>query len=355
MLTDIFARRYAKRPLFERVEQPTLRLLMQGFRIIEEQLFKFYMGDGKINPTSKATWTGLHDRLSMELGLKELSARHYSYKTEWMGKTHTQTGTYEMNMVCENYLTRPFNPEWDPDVFIKNRLSFIELAFREREEQINRINDQLPTALLQARIRDAADQPGRMVVPSTRTHVEATLGANSALNASFDASVHELNTRFQQAGVPLHYHNGFIQISADALTQAQIEQPFWALVKDTKWANVDTDMKEAIDLRDSGGRDPALYAAKALESAIKIICDERGWTTGKEKGASDFLNHLEAKANGPFVSPWERELMQKFFSGVRNALGHGPGGEPMPALTQPQTDQAIELCMSWIKTLIARL
>jgi hypothetical protein len=51
----------------------------------------------------------------------------------------------------------------------------------------------------------------------------------------------------------------------------EIEAPFWQLVADPKWTNVDHDFKETVDLRDTRGRDPALYAARALESTIKIF------------------------------------------------------------------------------------
>ena len=106
--------------------------------------------------------------------------------------------------------------------------------------------------------------------------------------------------------------------------------------------------------RDSGGRDPAFYAAKALESAIKIISNDRGWTHGGEKGAHNFIDNLASSKNG-FIEPWEGETLKAFFTKVRNPLGHGPGGEPMPALTPQQTDWAIETCMSWVKSLIKRL
>lgn len=261
-----------------------------------------------------------------------------------------------MNLVCEAYLTRPFDRQWDEDAFVKNRLSFVELAFREREAQVTQTNSNLPITLQSVRYQDAMPKRG-LTIPGVKpqTFVERAQQDNEVINTMFAAQVHELNTRFEQTGMPLHYHSGYIQITTDALAQAQIEQPFWNLVKDPKWVNVSTDMAEAVDRRDTGGRDPALYSAKALESTIKIICADKGWSTGNEKGASDLLNHLDSKANGPFIDPWERALIQKFFGSVRNELGHGPGGEPMPNLSASQTDQAIELCMSWIKSLIVRL
>lgn len=357
MLTDIFARRYEKRPMFDAVGPREHAFFVQAYRIINEQVFPYYGYNKKVDESAKATWTSLQDRLTMEFGLKELSPKYYSYQGEWMGKPHTYSGFYEMNSVCEAWLTKTFSEGLDPDVFVKRRLSFVEVAFREREQQIGHINSQLEAALHMAALQDATPRysGGRRIPGTPQSNVDRVKKGNEYVNAAFAANVHELNERFKQAGMPLHYHNGYIQVAADALAERQIEQPFWDAAKDPMWANVSTDMATAIDLRDTGGRDPAFYAAKALESAIKIICDKKGLTTGKEKGASDYLNHLESKANGRFIEPWERQVLQAFFGGVRNDYGHGPGSEPMPSMSAPQIDQTIEFCMSWAKSLMRRL
>jgi hypothetical protein len=356
MLTDIFARRYESRPLFNAVGPREQALFVQAYRIINEQIFPYYGYDKKVDERAKATWTSLHDRLTMELGIKELSTHFYSYQDGWMGKPHTYSGRYAMNSVCEAWITKQFSDDLDPDVFLKRRLSFIELAFREREQQITYINSQLAGELRKAALRDASQRAGGPRLPGTmQSNVDRVKQGNEYINTMFKAHVHELNERFKQAGMPLHYHNGYIQVTGDSLTQTQIEQPFWDAVTGPKWANVSTDMATAIDLRDTGGRDPAFYAGKALESTIKIICGEKSWCTGKEKGASDYLNHLESGANGRFIDPWERKVLQAFFSSVRNNYGHGPGSDPMPTMTDAQTDQTIEFCMSWIKSLIKRL
>jgi hypothetical protein len=357
MLTDIFARRYENRPLFESVGQRENAFFVQAYRIINEQIFRYFDSDGKVDDSAKAVWTGLHNRITMEIGVKELSPLFYSYQSEFMGKPHTNSGWNSMNYVCEVWLTKAFEDSLDPDLFVKCRLSFVELAFREREQQIALINANLPEALREAAQRDATVRGLRaeMRVPSTTSGVERITQHNDSINAVWQANVNELNERLKQAGMPLNYHGGFVQINTDALTQTQVEKPFWEVLKDPKWKNVSIDMVEALDLRDSGGRDPAFYAGKALESAIKIISAEKKWTTGKEGGASSFLNHFESKANGAFIQPWERQILNSFFSNVRNDYGHGPGSAPMPTMTIPQSDQVIEFCMSWIKSLVKRL
>lgn len=114
-------------------------------------------------------------------------------------------------------------------------------------------------------------------------------------------------------------------------------------------------MKEALDRRDSNGKDPAIFAAKALESAIKIVSDTKGWTRGTEKGAAHYVDNLVSAANGSYLLAWEGDMLKDYFRKVRNSLGHGPGLEPMPELTLPQTDWAIEAAMSWVRSLIRRM
>ncbi|QYD70105.1 hypothetical protein KZJ38_07280 [Paraburkholderia edwinii] len=338
--------------MFESVGQKESALFVQAYRIVNEQIWKYYGHDDKVNESVKTIWTGIHDRLTMEIGIKELSPKFYSYQTEWMGKPQMNSGWYDMNIVVENWLNFKFTDTLDPDMFVKRRLSFVELAFRTREEQVAKANAELPAQLAAAEMRNRISQRP-MTLPGN--YADSIRAINEGLNSTFASNVQELNERLKQAGMPLHYHNGYLQITQDEQLQEQVEQPFWLLVKDAPWKNVSIDMAEAIDRRDTGGRDPSFYAAKALESTIKIICELKNWSSGNEKSVSDFLNHLESKANGAFIESWERQSMQRFYSDVRNDLGHGPGPKDMPNLTSQQIDQTIEFCMSWVKSLIKRL
>lgn len=352
MLTDVFFRRYANQPMFTTVGQKESALFVQAYRIVNEQIWKYYGYDKKVDERVKAVWTSIHDRLSMEIGVKELSPRYYSYQTEWMGKPHTSSGLNEMNYMVEQWLTMKFIDSLDPDMFVKRRLSFIELAFRTREEQIALAARDLPRLLAIAQMQDKTPRKP-MTLAGNRAEVVRSDHEKTIM--AFATNVSELNERLKQAGMSLHYHSGFIQITQDEKLQQQVEQPFWLLVGDAQWKNVSIDMAEAIDRRDTAGRDPSFYAAKALESTIKIICEIKNWTNGNERGVSDFLNHLESKTNGAFIEGWERQSIQRFYSDVRNDLGHGPGSKDMPNLSQQQIDQTIEFCMSWVKSLIKRL
>jgi hypothetical protein len=335
MLTDIFAERYSGRTLWEEYTEAESKLLEQCFRLIAEQLIPYWV-HGNESPTAKAKWILIQDRLSIELGLEELAPRYYSYPTTWMGRTHMQSGVWTYDKVCKDFVCAPFTGSVSPDRFMKERLSFVELAFRFREEDITASNLELPKRLREARQEDSLQQLRGVRV--LRSRVDGVREMNESLKAQFKGCVEELNERLRRAGAQLHYHNGFMQVAADALTQAQIENPFWEVVADPQWKNVDIDMKEALDRRDAHDRDPAFYAARALESAIKIISQHKGWTRGDERSAHNYIDNLVSRNNGGFIEKWEGDALKAFFTTIRNPLSHGPGSAAMPQLTQAQTD-----------------
>lgn len=356
MLTDIFAERYVSVPIWQSYGENERRLLVQAFRIVSEQLFPYWTHEGKERDGAKAIWKSMHDRLSMELGLQELAPRGYWAERMIVGNKQQYWQELPPVHVCNNFVCGTYDARITADQFIKERLSFVEIAFRDRENALTTQNAELPKQIAQAELLESAlpGNPGQrgMRIPGKRS--DSLSAANTMANQTFRANVEELNVRLRRAGTRLNYHNGFIQIAEDPLIEQQVETPFWSLVKDPKWTNVDTDMKEAIDRRDSGGRDPAFYAAKALESTIKIISGEKGWTHGGERGAHGYIDNLAAAKNGSFISKWEQSALKLIFSDVRNELGHGPGGETMPELTPQQTTWTIEACMTWIKSLIRR-
>jgi hypothetical protein len=228
------------------------------------------------------------------------------------------------------------------DVFVKLRMSFIELVFREGER------------LAAAVVSGPAASPKGERAPKTSRGQQAF---NEGYEPRVKRMVDELNIRLRGSRTGMHYHNGLIQVAHDTMTQSQIASPFWDVVcdvRDPKWTNVDRDMKEAIDRRDTGGRDPAVYALRALESTVKVISAQKGWTTGKETGASSFIDHLQSDKNGNFIDGWEADALRQMFRHIRNPVVHGEGGAPPLQLNRHQTNLIIESCMSWIKSLALR-
>lgn len=347
MLTDIFAFRYSGIKIWEGFGNPEQRLVVQAFSIVKE-MHPYWDYKGNADPEGKAYWENLHDRIAIELGKKDLSQTSFSYQSMWQGKATTSTYVHTRQQVCENWMHQTPSPAEKADEFVKERLSLVEVAFRDTEASVARSRADLPR-LIEQELR----RPKQGIrLPGSRA--EGLKARFRKIEETFHGRVDELNTRFRQAGCKLHYHNGFIQSSDDALFLKEAEQPFWQLVGDPRWKNVDTDMKEAIDRRDNGDRDPSWYAARALESTIKIISGEKGWTHGGEKGAHNYIDNL-AKKDASYIEAWESVALKAIFTNIRNPLSHGPGSAEMPSLSGPQTELAIETCMSWIKSLIKRL
>ncbi|MGO8034957.1 AbiJ-NTD4 domain-containing protein [Rhizobium leguminosarum] len=340
MLTDVFIARYDETPIWSSWGEAPRRFMVQATKLLTEQLFPFYV-DGTVDKVAQTTLQSLHDRLAMEIGIDPLSPLY--------------VGSHRYNIadIIKNFMQRQFEDSFDVDVFIKRRISLVELAYRESERQVKAAN----VALSDKLERVAPGTPLHGLATSLRVQgltADGIKAQNETLNRTFQSNVEELNERFRQAKFPLLYHNGFIQIAADDRVADVIEKPFWMIIAADEWRNVEHDMLEAFDRRDNGGRDPALYAARALESTIKIISDGRGFTRGRESGAAAYIDNLVSQTNGRFIAVWEGDCLKAFFSKVRNPLGHGPGGEEMPHLTVQQNNWALETCMSWIKSLIAR-
>ena len=185
--------------------------MVQAYRIFAEDLCPYWK-DGKEDPYTKPIWTDVQSRLSRELGLASLSSLTYAYQTTWNGNTQTHSGNWSFDKVCETWMLNPFSTnEHIADTYVKERLSFVELAFRQKEALVSMANASYPEALAKAKLADKVRPAGRVYVPGKQA--DAVQVWNTNLNYVFRTAVDELNTRLRQAGCELDYHNGFIQRS----------------------------------------------------------------------------------------------------------------------------------------------
>lgn len=274
MLTDIFARRYDGVPIRRDFTELDQALMVQMFSILAEDVAPY---DGVPEQEVHEFWATLERKLAREFGISSLSN-----KLNMVGQLLPPVA------VCHAWMFAKFGKWETADGYVKMRLSLIELGFRQREEGLAEKRPKLLASIDASTVRLSGPNAA-----SDAAKITSMMQADAVRNSSgFRSAVEELNARLRQAGYPLHYHNGFLQFSQDREIEKNVEAPFWPLVAGPKWSNVDHDMKEAVDLRDTGGRDPAWYAARALESTIKIISDEKGWTHGGEKGAHNFIDNL---------------------------------------------------------------
>jgi len=244
VLTDIFLRRYAGRFHYGDISGFSLwpgirRFLIQAGQIVSEELHPKIFGSPDLK---EQFYKSVHNRLARELGIGFLQ----------------EAETYEAR--CARYLLEGYdlwnNKHGDLEEFVNARLSLVEIILREMESYVR--NESV------AARRDIGQMLGLRRPPTPATFTK------SNKQAAINDAVGELNIRLNQANLPIHYHNGFMQLRDDDLTTKQIDEPFWELMQDQKWVNVDTDIKEAVDRRDSGDRDAPLCAAKALEADPKF-------------------------------------------------------------------------------------
>ncbi len=353
MITDIFARRYAKTRLRTQYFEEDRRFMNQAAVMVMDPLWLGSASDSPSETTEKHI-KEVHDIIALEVGRDFLSDKYWVETTSLNGKPYRSVHTNSYAMICKTYLTKIPQDFKQGDDWVKERLSFIEVAFQKRQTQIHEANRTLPEAMAKARSRDVLEQLGRALdIPGLR--VDGIQANNTRINNAFVELVRDLNERLRLASYGLAFHNGLIQVVEDEQTNNQVGKPFWDLVANDPWQNVDLQIKEAIDRRDNGDRTAAFHAVMALESCIKIICEMKGWTAGKERGAANYVQNLVSQNNGRFIEIWESELLIKMFSDVRNPFAHGPGREPMTQLSTEQTAWAIDTAMTWIKSLIRRM
>lgn len=319
MITDVLFKRYPKRWIYQDYVPHNLALLIrQAALVLHDDIA------AKI-PNRARLFDVPERRLARELGMMALGQSHTAEQNciAFLGESYDLWNDAHMN----------------PDTFVKLRLSLIELLLREAEAILRDLAPKRDITSWWTLVRARVSPP--------RTAIEEGLAATVQ-------AIEELNSRFQQAGVPFEYHSGIIQRVDDQRTNEQIAQSFWALVSDPKYSNVDTDIKEAIDRRDAGKSDAAFYAMKALESVIRILSDELARTRSTERGAADFIDNLVAAKPTRFIEVWESEALKALFRELRNPLGHGAGAATQLALSPHHSTWAIESSMSWIKSLVHR-
>ena len=94
MLTDIFARRYEGTVLWPAYTATESRLLVQASGLVEE-VIPFRERDGReIIYGARERWTNIHNTLSRELGVHELSPRSDGWAQ-----------IFDMDRVCKTFVT----------------------------------------------------------------------------------------------------------------------------------------------------------------------------------------------------------------------------------------------------------
>ncbi|MBX3486658.1 MAG: hypothetical protein KF798_01990 [Candidatus Paracaedibacteraceae bacterium] len=250
--------------------------------------------------------------------------------------------------IVENFI-------YDETVDCVDKMSLFELIFREMEShfinEIQFLGEQIPVYTIRSDyIKDLSQKSGTNYHNDGEELLSKSRGYLVSKQRALQLMRTEIKDRLKQHKLSLTYHNGFFQKDTDSLVEERVSTPFWELVSDSKYKNIETDMLTAFDRYESRERDSAFYAAKALESMIKIICKEKKIKSGNEKTANAYLNTLSSKQ---VIIKDEFDELTALFR-IRNWHGHGLGDEVMPKLTMEQELRFIHSAMLWIYNLSQR-
>lgn len=148
-----------------------------------------------------------------------------------------------------------------------------------------------------------------------------------------DEAILELNYRFLENGVGYQYLAGEIVRVDGTYQHAQVIRPALTLLTLKEFENAEIEFLRAHEHYRHGRYEEALSdAAKAFESAMKIICHELSWKIDPKDSAKSLINTL--LENGLIASHFQeqltalRQLLESGTATVRNKMGaHGMGVE----------------------------
>ena len=178
MLTDIFARRYEQPSMWETFYEEHRRLLVQGCQLLNDLCP--YSANGKESEHGKDFWTRIHDLLARELGLKELSPRYWGFHNK---QDQWQSSPYTTAQMCETWMLQAFDGKTSADRFIKERLSLVEIGFRQHENFVAGLNAKLADNITTAEKLDQTINGVGLRMPGKSA--DGVRAANVNLNAKF--------------------------------------------------------------------------------------------------------------------------------------------------------------------------
>lgn len=164
---------------------------------------------------------------------------------------------------------------------------------------------------------------------------EWTIAGDPQSQISIKEAVEELNARFKLNGMGYSYGQGRIVRLDSTFTHTELTQPTVMLLQGKKFAGANDEFLNAFEHYKHGRNKECLSdCLKALESTMKIICNEKRWTYDKQRATASQL--IKICFDNQLIPSWAQNqftsLQQLITSGVptvRNRLGgHGQGQVP---------------------------
>jgi HEPN domain-containing protein len=151
-----------------------------------------------------------------------------------------------------------------------------------------------------------------------------------------DDTIVEVNYRFRESGLGYSYEDGqFLRVDSEYVHE-EIVKPALRLLSGNGFSGPQAEFLEAHKAYRSGAYSQAIVeAGKSLESTLKAVCDNKGWSYDKGARASDLLKRVRTEGLWPeYLDPSFDQLLATLSSAlpkVRNEQGaHGQGSQIRP-------------------------
>jgi hypothetical protein len=132
-----------------------------------------------------------------------------------------------------------------------------------------------------------------------------------------DEAIGEINARLREGGVGYQYEGGEIVRVDSQFIHAEMVVPALKLLTEKKYDSAEKEYREAhLAYREGRNEDSIVCAAKAFESVLKIIGNERSWAINTTDPAKKLL---DAAFDAGFLT----NLVQSGFTSLRSLLESG--------------------------------
>lgn len=184
----------------------------------------------------------------------------------------------------------------------------------------------------------------RKVHPKARLAALELAWIGACQLANSPSFLHFFNTVEEQIfkhGLPLRFTDCGFEVTEDEFLTAQIIEPIWQKLADPEFASARQHLEEALDEHVRGDPEAFIKALKSFESVVKVVANQIGGIR-PGTGAAYYLDQICSKGR---ISSWERDSMKLCFRDVRNPFSHGPGLEPIPQISRPESEFVIQFCI----------
>lgn len=150
-----------------------------------------------------------------------------------------------------------------------------------------------------------------------------------------DEAIEELNIRFKESGIGYAFEGGKIIRLDSTYIHSEIVKPTISLLVDNDFKGANEEYMKAHDhYRQGKNKECLAECLKAFESAMKTICENKGWKYNPDDSSKKLIEILFTNKLVPSYTQNQftslRNLLESGIPTLRNKLGgHGQGKNPV--------------------------